>query len=79
VSFLVGLGLPHGQQQAGGLGLDVVLGEGDELGAAQRGGVAEQDDRGVSGSDWGGPVDGGEFWPTSATVSGRARRRGAVP
>ena len=37
--------------------LDVGEGEGDELGAAHGGGVADEDDRGVADPDRGGAVD----------------------
>ena len=45
------------EQQAAGLGFDVGEGERDQFGAAQGRGVAEQDDRGVAGTERGGAVD----------------------
>ena len=79
VSLGVGLGLPHVEQQAGGLELDVGQRERYEFGAAQRGGKAEQDHRGVADPMSvvrSMPVT---IWRISATVSGRACRRGATP
>jgi hypothetical protein len=58
VLLLVGLGLPDRDEDAGRLVVDVSEGEGGELGAAHRGGVAEQDDRGVADPDRLGGVDG---------------------
>jgi hypothetical protein len=58
VAFLVHLRGPDGEQEAGGLVLDVGQGEGDQFGAAQGGGVAEQDHRRVPDADDGGAVDG---------------------
>lgn len=78
----VGLGAADGDQQAGWLGLEVGEGEGGELAAAQRGGVPEQDERGVAGARRGGAVVRSmqaTMARISATVSGRAWRMGAVP
>lgn len=57
---LVGLGRAQMQQQPAGLRLDVIQSERDQLGAAQRGGVAEQNDRGVAGAERGAAVDGAQ-------------------
>jgi hypothetical protein len=48
LAFLVHLGRANVEQQTGGLVLDGCQSERDEFGAAHRGGVAEQDDRGVA-------------------------------
>ena len=56
----VGLGAADGDQQAGGLALDVGEGERGELTAAQRGGEPEQDQRGVPGTLGAGAVDAGD-------------------
>jgi len=79
VSFLVGLGAADRDQKFVRFLLDVEQGQGDQLGAAHRGGVAEQDDRGITGPD--GVVRSMLLricW-TSLVESGRASRRGAVP
>jgi hypothetical protein len=60
VAFLVGLGLPHVEQEAGGFVLDVGEGERGQLGASQGGGEAEQDDGGVAFPDGCGAVDAGD-------------------
>jgi hypothetical protein len=52
--------LEHGQQQAGRFVFDVGQREGDQLGAAYRRGVAEQDDRGVASADGCAAVDAGD-------------------
>src|SRR5918995_1717077 len=56
----VGLGAADGDQQAGGVSLDVGEGERGELTAAQRGGEPEQDQRGVPGTLGAGAVDAGD-------------------
>ena len=75
----VGLGAAQVQQQAAGLGLEVGEGEGGQLGAAQRAGEAEQDDRGVADAADGGAVDGGDDLAQvgDAERPGRPARGGA--
>ncbi len=57
VSFLVGFRPANRDQQAVGLLLHVEQGKHGQFGAAQRGGVAEQDDRGVPDPERSGAVD----------------------
>lgn len=82
---LVGLGAADVQQQAAGLGFDAGQGEGGELADPQRRGVAEQDQRGVAGTQQAAAVDRGEdlrnLGPRSAAglgAEGRCRRCGAA-
>jgi hypothetical protein len=63
MSFLVHLRLPDVEQESGGLVFDVGEVEGDEFGAADGGGVAEQDDRGVADAVRGGAVDAADDLP----------------
>lgn len=73
----VGFGAADVDQQTLGPGLEVGEGEGGQLGAPQRGGVAEQNDRGVAGSPRGGAVDRDYDLPDLGGVQrpGRAARR----
>lgn len=57
VGVLVGLGPTNGEQDAAGLELDVGQRERGQLGAPHRGGEAEQDDRGIAGTQGGRAVD----------------------
>jgi hypothetical protein len=57
MSFGVGLGASYVQEHAGRLGLDVGKSQGGQLGAAQRRGEADQDERGVARTFRGGAVD----------------------
>jgi len=51
VAFLIQLRAADVEQQSGGLVFDVGQRECDEFGAAHRGGIAEQHDRGVADAD----------------------------
>jgi hypothetical protein len=77
---LIGLGPAHRDQQACGFLPDVGQRERGQLGAAHRGGVAEQGDRGVADPDRGGAVDAREDLADvgGAQGPGEAARCGAV-
>jgi len=57
VAVGVGLGAADGQQHSPGLEVEVGEVEGDELGGAQRGGEADQDERGVADPQRCGAID----------------------
>jgi hypothetical protein len=67
VAFGVGLGSADVEHDPGGLVFDVGQGEADQFGAAEGGGVAEQDHRGVSDADRGGAVDAVDFVMTESS------------
>lgn len=84
-ALLIGLGVPDRDQDAARLRLDAVEEEGGELASAHRGGVAEQDDRGVAGTYGYGPINRGDDladlgngeWPRKA--AGRGAVGAALP
>jgi hypothetical protein len=83
VVLLVGLEPADGDQQPGGLVVEADEGERDQLGSAQRAGVAEQDDRGIADTDRAGLIDVPDHLPELGHTQraclrwGRRRRCGA--
>jgi hypothetical protein len=79
IGVLIGLGPADSEQDAARLKLDVVQRQGSQLGAAHRGGEAEQDERGIADAQDGAAVDVLADLADVVGAEGRAWRRGAVP